>query len=527
MANTIKLKNSGTSTNVPSSLEHGELAINYADGKIFYKDSTNTIVHVKDVAISDAAPSSPVEGDMWFESDTADFHIYYDGAWVDVGGSSVANISIGSSPPTSTPVNGDLWFDSDTAKTYIYYNDGTSSQWIEVGAVSAAASGADGAIQFASGGAFSSDASNLSYDTSTDTLSSANLQVAGENVTPYTGRRNLLYNGAMQVAQRGTSNASANSLAYYTADRWQTAISNVGGWTQSIENDAPTGSGFRKSLKMLCTSSFTPSASDYLFLRQKLEGQDLQHIKKGTSSAEQLTVSFWVKSNVTGTYICEIGDEDNVRISSSAYSIVASGVWEKKTITFPADTSGSIDNDNDGSLSLGFWWAAGSNFSSGTLSAIWGPSVAANRAVGQVNLAAATNNYWQVTGVQLELGDKATPFEHRSYGEELALCQRYYYKPPQHYYSTIAYGNWIDFTAFLRATMPIGVAMRANPSVTYSSYLIYGNSGSSFTGSGTIYTYGQNSGQLVLGFGHAGTGMGAANIGIVVAPSGMEISAEL
>jgi hypothetical protein len=170
VANTIKLKNSGTSTNVPSSLEHGELAINYADGKIFYKDSTNTIVHVKDVAISDAAPSSPVEGDMWFESDTADFHIYYDGVWVDVGGSSVANISVGSSPPTSTPVNGDLWFDSDTAKTYIYYNDGTSSQWIEVGAVSAAASGTDGAVQFASGGSFASDASNLVWDDTNNRL---------------------------------------------------------------------------------------------------------------------------------------------------------------------------------------------------------------------------------------------------------------------------------------------------------------------------------------------------------------------
>jgi len=185
VANTIKLKNSGTSTNVPSSLEHGELAINYADGKIFYKDSTNTIVHVKDVAISDAAPSNPVEGDMWFESDTADFHIYYDGAWVDVGGSSVANISIGSSPPTSTPVNGDLWFDSDTAKTYIYYNDGTSSQWIEVGAVSAAASGTDGAIQFASGGTFSSDASNLVWDDTNNRLGigtaspTSELEVAG------------------------------------------------------------------------------------------------------------------------------------------------------------------------------------------------------------------------------------------------------------------------------------------------------------------------------------------------------------
>lgn len=163
MANTIKLKNSGTSTNVPSSLEYGEIAINYADGKLFYKDSNASIVHINNISVSDDAPSSPQEGDMWFESDTTDFHIYYDGVWVDVGGSSVANISVGSNPPSSDLVNGDLWFDSDTAKTYIYYNDATSSQWIEIGAVSAAASGSDGYIQFATGGTFDSSA-NLVWD---------------------------------------------------------------------------------------------------------------------------------------------------------------------------------------------------------------------------------------------------------------------------------------------------------------------------------------------------------------------------
>jgi hypothetical protein len=270
------------------------------------------------------------------------------------------------------------------------------------------------------------DPALVSFSGTGATVTADAMTIAGENVTPYTGRRNLLYNGAMQVAQRGTSNASANSLAYYTADRWQTAISNVGGWTQSIENDAPTGSGFRKSLKMLCTSSFSPASSDYLFLRQKLEGQDLQHIKKGTSSAEQLTVSFWIKSNVTGTYILALIDEDNNRHVSKSYSVSTSGTWEKKTITFSADTTGVLDNDNGHSFNVDFWIGAGTVFTSGTLATSWESLVNANRAVGQVNLAAATNNYWQVTGVQLEVGDKATPFEHRSFGEELALCKRYF-----------------------------------------------------------------------------------------------------
>ena len=299
------------------------------------------------------------------------------------------------------PYNGQVVYETDTNRTLVWDN----SAWVVV---------ADPAL--------------VSFSGTGATVTADAMTVAGENVTPYTGRRNLLYNGAMQVAQRGTSNASANSLNYYTADRWQTAISNVGGWTQSVENDAPTGSGFRKSLKMLCTSSFTPSASDYLFLRQKLEGQDLQHIKKGTSSAEQLTVSFWVKSNVTGTYVLALIDEDNSRHASKSYTVSASGTWEKKTITFPADTAGVLDNDNGHSFNVDFWIGAGTVFTSGTLATSWESLVSANRAVGQTNLAAATNNYWQITGVQLEVGNKATPFEHRSYGEELALCQRYYEK---------------------------------------------------------------------------------------------------
>jgi len=145
------------------------------------------------------------------------------------------------------------------------------------------------------------------------------------------GRRNLLYNGAMQVAQRGTSVTGIASASYFTADRWNTLVGGLGTWTQSIENDAPTGSGFRKSLKMLCTTAdASPDAGDWCNVQQIFEGQDCQHIKKGTPNAEQLTLSFWVKSNVTGTYIACVLDNDNTRICSASYSVVASGTWEKR-----------------------------------------------------------------------------------------------------------------------------------------------------------------------------------------------------
>ena len=288
--------------------------------------------------------------------------------------------------------------------------------------------------------------------------------------------RNLVYNGAMQVAQRGTSVTGITSFGYYTADRWVCNLNSMGTWTQSVENDAPTGSGFRKSLKMLCTTAdAAPAAGDYLFLQQKFEGQDLQHIKKGTSSAEQLTVSFWVKSNVTGTYIFECFDEDNTRQVSSSYSINASDTWEKKTITFSADTTGAFDNDNGSSMSVQFWLGAGTTFTSGTLNTTWASRTNANRAVGQTNLAAATNNYWQVTGVQLEVGPQATPFEHLPYGVELAKCQRYYQKsyssgffPGSTNTEGLVHGSVgaANSTSLKSAHVRLPVTMRTGPTVT-------------------------------------------------------------
>ena len=243
------------------------------------------------------------------------------------------------------------------------------------------------------------------------------------------GFRNLIINGAMQIAQRNTSVASITTGGYYTADRYTIGASSIGTWTQSVENDAPTGSGFRKSLKMLCTTAdASPAAGDYLLMRQLLEGQNLQQIKKGTTSAQQMYLSFWVKANVSGTYILEIEDTDNSRAISKSYVVNAINTWEYKTIEIPADATGTLDNDNAASLAITWWLASGSTYTSGTLATSWAGLTSANRAVGQVNLASATNNYWQITGVQLEANYQPTPFEQRPIGVELALCQRYYEK---------------------------------------------------------------------------------------------------
>jgi hypothetical protein len=285
-------------------------------------------------------------------------------------------------------------------------------------------------------------------------------------LAPIASGRNLIINGAMQVAQRGTSVASITTDSIATADRWTSQIGTLGTWTNSVENDAPTGSGFRKSWKWLCTTAdASPASGDYMVPQTRLEGQNLQAILKGTSSAKQLTLSFWVKSNVTGTYIAGLFDVDNTRIVSASYTVSASATWENKTITFPADTTGAFDNDENRSLDIQFWLAAGTSFSSGTLATTWQTNTSANRAAGQTNLASATSNYWQITGVQLEVGAVATPFEQRPIGVELALCQRYYYRRSQigGYNFIEGMGMGVNFNNGVFASFQNPVEMRSAP----------------------------------------------------------------
>jgi hypothetical protein len=240
--------------------------------------------------------------------------------------------------------------------------------------------------------------------------------------------RNIIINGDMSIAQRGTSTSSITSTSYNTVDRFKMIMSDGATWTQSQSTDVPTGQGFAKSLKMDCTTANTSlGGGSNLRLVQIIEGQNLQYLKKGTANAESTTLSFWVKSNKTGTYIVEFADKDNSRSISKSYTINSANTWEKKTITCDGDTTGSYSNDNGESLRLQFWLLAGSNYTSGTLQTSWGSQTTANRAVGQVNLADSTSNEWYVTGVQLEAGTTASDFEFLPVDVNLRRCQRYYH----------------------------------------------------------------------------------------------------
>ena len=331
-----------------------------------------------------------------------------------------------------------------------------------------------------------------------------------------TNFRNIIINGDMSIAQTGTSTSSITGNGYHTIDRYKTNLSSAGTWTQSRSTTAPTDQGFATSLKMDCTTADgSLSASDYLYIEQNIEGQFLQYLKKGTSSAESTTLSFWVRSNKTGTYIASIKDNDNTRMINQSYTISSADTWEKKTITFAGDTTGTLGNDNATSFRLILWLAAGSDYTSGTLSTSWESQTNANLAVGQVNLADSTSNEWYITGVQLEAGTSASDFEFLPKDVNLTRCQRYFQKSydldttPGTATDTGVYwtggssdsGNNVSFLPSYKTTM------RSSPSVTgyardgTSGEGSYFRSGASGNGTFAAHMYGQNSVSVYVNIG--------------------------
>lgn len=284
-----------------------------------------------------------------------------------------------------------------------------------------------------------------------------------------TGRRNLVINGDMQVAQRGTS---SSSLGYQTVDRFShNADRQQFVATQEQSTDVPTGKGYTRSYKITTTTPETTiDGNNYNTVRYIFEAQDLQHLCWGTSAAKSLSVSFWVKSSVTGTYVTSNYFYDPNRNITVPYTISSANTWEYKTIVIPGDTGGTINNDNGAGLAIQFVLSAGPNYQ-GTVSTSWGSYVDARWGNGQtaqmMNVNGAT---WAITGLQVEVGDAATEFEHRSFGEELSLCQRYYIQ----YENSSGSGNQAFFPGMIasnRAYIPFGFPneMRAAPSASYGT----------------------------------------------------------
>ena len=282
------------------------------------------------------------------------------------------------------------------------------------------------------------------------------------------GRRNKVINGAMQIAQRSTSVASITSGDYYVCDRWRLGYGTAGTWTLSQSTDTPDN--FGKSLKMDCTAANTSlSAGSNLQLIQYFEGQDFQDIQKGTSSAREITVSFYVKTNKTGTYVVELMDHDNSNRHCSKSYTVSDTNWNRYTLTFPADTTGTLDDDANKSFEIGFWLVAGGTFQGSSLRQTWGTLNQGSRAVGQVNLADSTSNEWYLTGVQLEVGSQATAFEHRMHGEELALCQRYFFNVTGNNQQRTNIPAFANSSTNCRAMVSFPTPMRATPTFSGSA----------------------------------------------------------
>ena len=254
--------------------------------------------------------------------------------------------------------------------------------------------------------------------------------------------RNILINGAMQVSQRGTSATATTANGYNVCDRWHQSMSSSGTFTLSQSSTAP--SGFANSFKFDCTAA--DSSPSNIIFAQRVEGQNLQMLKKGTSDALSATLSFYIRSNKTGTYQVNMYDTDNTRIIGKTYTIDSADTWEYKTLTFAGDTSGAFADDNGGSLELEWWFAAGSSYNSGAVPTAWEAKSDGDRAAGlTVNLGDTVGNTLFITGVQLEVGEQATPFEHRSFDDELIKCKRYFERFKRSY-SEMGQGSDADAT---------------------------------------------------------------------------------
>ena len=334
------------------------------------------------------------------------------------------------------------------------------------------------------------------------------------NITNNLSNRNLIINGAMQINNHVDGNAGVHNT--FAVDRFKFRRENTAA-NFSMTQSSTSPDGFSKSLKIDCTFADTSTASnEFVVLGHSIEAQNLQQLGYGTSGAKPLVLSFYVRSNLTGTYgfSCIQMDNSN-KIYGRSYTINSANTWERKTITIPADTSGLINDDNGEGLRINFPLTMGSTYTGGSVSTAWETYSNSKYAPQHgVNLASSTSNEWLITGVQLEVDHtgtgKPTDFEHRSFGQELALCERYFQivvdgsqSASNYFGTTFNYSTTDPYATFTYRT-----TMRTTPSLVQTS------------GSNYYYFYGNGSGQgfsSFAGLSHPGsrsTGIHATGLSI-------------
>ena len=297
--------------------------------------------------------------------------------------------------------------------------------------------------------------------------------------------RNMIINGAMQVAQRGTSTSVGNGGFTFSLDRFGARASIGSGHTLSQDTDAPDG--FTNSLKFTVGTGATPTGTDYVRLLYKFEGYEAVRLQYGQSTAKTVTLSFWVKSSVAGTFGVGL-KHTTARNIVGSYIVSQANTWEYVSVSLVGDTATAITNETNGeALTLGFDLGEGPDRSrstgswAGTSNTQWGLS-------GGTKIISTSSATWQITGVQLELGSVATPFEHRSYGDELARCMRYYEKIEPSGSAYVADNSNASTGGYARINGTYSVPKRATPSSISGTGFTLGGSTTMYAGYSTTVT---------------------------------------
>jgi len=345
------------------------------------------------------------------------------------------------------------------------------------------------------------------------------------------GRRNIVINGAMICSQRATSATGLGSgtTGYVALDRFrlEKADSPTARYTMTQDSNAPTG--FNNSMKVAVTTADTSVGADvHQYIDQFIEAQNLQQLAYGTSSAERITLSFYVKCSTAQTFALDLVNEDNSRYFNTTYTVSSADTWERKIITFPADTASGFNNDTGRGLRVRWTLVAGSNFTDGSVSTAWSGTqhIATNHANTWVG---ATGRTWQLTGVQLEVGSQATPFEHRSFGEELALCQRYYQQIVGVSDQTMIGSGRANGTSTAEVAVPLAVSLRASPTMSSLAFTMFGTAGAGAgaTATPTVRKFTPEGAVLHLAFAGSGLTNGRTAVVATSSASTLTINSEL
>ena len=279
--------------------------------------------------------------------------------------------------------------------------------------------------------------------------------------------RNMIINGGMTVAQRGTSFSSVANVAY-TLDRIQWYDTGAGVVDMSQSTDTPNGN-FYNSLKIdVTTADSSLAAGDLYNIIYQIEGYDIAHLGWGTSDAKTVTLSFHIKSPKTGTHCVTLRNSDQTRTRVEEFTVNSADTWEKKTITIPGDTSGTWQATNSAGIQLIFPLAVGSTYHSSVAAGSWGNGGNIYGSSNQVNCMDNTSNNWYITGIQLEVGSSATPFEHENIDTTLRKCQKYYFRTDSFADAAVHFNipGFIYTNTQSRYTVDCPVPLRATPSIT-------------------------------------------------------------